>query len=230
MEKELWQFELWYNSFSVFIQKINNEFKHPKIECVDFNMLQGKFEPNKKIYLYYNINNEQQNFLQRTLTTDSSGYFKDEIPSELVSELDLKHITYSRWTNMRNIYSLKCKLHIETDTSLAIEDILNEYINNAGDILKYFNIVEVEPHFNSFLKKIKGFSNVARKHAKTAFDEILIDIELKQANLKKDISTTNSINRSKEFLQLNELISDIHPLLDNEKIDNFHDANFFTKY
>ncbi|WP_323704899.1 hypothetical protein [Mammaliicoccus sp. Dog046] len=150
MEKELWQFEFWYNSFSVFIQKINNEFKHPKIECVDFNMLQGKFEPNKKIYLYYNVNNEQQNFLQRTLTTDSSGYFKDEIPSELVSELDLKHITYSGWTNMRNIYSLECKLHIETDTSIAIEEILNDYINNAVDIVKNFDNEDIKAHTTHF--------------------------------------------------------------------------------
>ena len=230
MEKELWQFELWYNSFSVFIQKINNEFKHPKIECVDFNMLQGKFEPNKKIYLYYNVNNEQQNFLQRTLTTDSSGFFKDRIPSELVSELDLKHITYSRWTNMRNIYSLKCKLHLETDTSIAIEEILNDYINNAVDIVKNFDNEDIKAHFDNFLNRIKDFSDVAIEYADTAFKEILKDMELKQAILKEDLRNANSIIQSQEFLKLKESISNIHPLLDCEKYDDFYDANFFTKY
>lgn len=230
MEKESWKFELWYNSFSVFIQKINNEFKHPKILFVDSNMLHGIFKPNTKIYLYYEVNNEHQNLLQRTLTTDSHGYFKNKIPNELVSELDLKHITLSQWTNMHNIYSLKYKLHIETDTSIAIEEILNDYINNAGDILKNFNTNDIKSHFDSFLKRIEDFSDIAKEYADTAFNEILKDMELKQAILKQDISMTNSINQSKDFLHLKESISNIHPLLDCEKYDDFYDANFFTKY
>lgn len=80
MEKESWKFELWYNSFSVFIQKINNEFEHPKVLYVDSNKLYGSFKPNTKIYLYYKINNEYQNILQRTLKTNEHGFFKDQIP------------------------------------------------------------------------------------------------------------------------------------------------------
>lgn len=217
MIKNKWKIELWFQSFSYFIHKINSEFilkeyaKDILPEEIKTNYVVGEAQPNETIYISYFVNTSNQNIEQHTVKCSEEGIFIDKIPSGFTKD------------NLR--YS------IDSQSMVDIDELSNEIIDQGVDVLEVLELTILDTYFTEFLATINKTTDFAKKIANNTIKQIQENIDLKKAKYKIDYEkTVDNVSSWNTFKNLKDIIIEIHQDLSRENFDDVVTSNFLTKY
>lgn len=170
MIKNKWKIELWFQSFSYFIHKINSEFilkeyaKDILPEEIKTNYVVGEAQPNETIYISYFVNTSNQNIEQHTVKCSEEGIFIDKIPSGFTKDT----LPYS----------------IDSQSMVDIDELSNEIIDQGVDALEVLESTILDTYFTEFLATINKTTDFAKKIANNTIKQIQENINLKKLNIK----------------------------------------------
>ncbi|WP_449125886.1 transposase [Staphylococcus chromogenes] len=172
MIKNKWKIELWFQSFSYFIHKINSEFilkeyeKDILPEEIRTNYVVGEAQPNETIYISYFVNTSDQNIEQHTVKCSEDGIFIDKIPSGFTKD----NLTYS----------------IDSQSMVDIDELSNEIIDQGVDTLDVLESTTLDTYFTEFLTTINKTTDFAKKIANNTIKQIQENIDLTKVKYKID--------------------------------------------